>query len=484
MSTEFPLRMVSDEQFDALRSYLLASGYSEEFLLRHFEAVSLHELMMARGARREMFEQRYRGDSLPLFLARFFLAGIASTAEELHQHVPASIQETLGASGLLNGELRCPVLLHPALGFFVASDRMGYEGTDFVMSGSEGLCRQFMRYIGTAPCGRFLDMGTGSGLAAMIASAYAHEVWAVDIVERAVRYAEWNCRLNGLTNVRVVQGDLFEPVRGLRFDRIASNPPFEPSLTGDMVFSCGGPDGEAILARLIAETPDYLAEGGRLYCQVEGTDRAGETLDQRIVRWLGPAAAYCDTALFVRDRFEPMHFAIQQAVLDNQDATAVERWAELYGGLQARAVIIGHLLLQRHGDVRASFHRRGEYHHEAPIADLESCFEGELAIAKEGIHTVRPTPQTAWELHVRHKPHEGELRPQRYTFVTNFPLQGNWEVPAWLARVVSRCDGRITAGQHAQWAEANAGVSEEEFYRSFQLLLWAGVLGGHREEAA
>lgn len=482
MSTEFPLRMVAAGEFDALRSYLGASGYSEEFLLEHFGAVSLHELLMARGTRQEAFEQLYQGDSLPLFLARLLMGGMAVTAEELNRYVPAPIQQTLRATGLLNDQLRCPVLVHSAFGLFVASDRIGYEGTDFVMSGAEGLCRQFLRYTGTAPCGRFLDMGTGAGIAAMLASSFAREVWAVDIVARAVRFAEWNCRLNGLTNVRVMQGDLFEPVRGIIFDRIVSNPPFEPSLTGSSIFACGGEDGEAILARLIAETPDYLAEGGRLYCQVEGTDRVGETLDHRMVRWLGSAAASCDTALFVRDRFEPMHFAMQQVVLSNEDATAVEQWAELYGRLQARGVIIGHMILQRHDGSRRSFHRRAQYYSEASIADLEACFDAEIAIALQGVHAVRPVPRAGWELHVRHRPHNGDLRPERYTFVTYSPLEGEWAVPAWLARVVSRCDGQITAEQHARWAETNAGVPEEEIYRGLGLLLWAGVLGSHGEE--
>jgi len=474
--------MAVADEFGVLCSFLRASGYSEEFLLEHFEAVSLHELLMSRGARWETFEQRYRGESLPLFLARLFLGGMAVTEEELNRYVPAPIQQTLRATGMLNQQLRCPVLVHPAFGLFVASDRIGYGGADFVMSGAEGLCRQFLRYIGTAPCGRFLDMGTGAGIAAMVASSFAHEVWAVDIVERAVRFAEWNCRLNGLTNVRVMQGDLFEPVRGLSFDRIVSNPPFEPSLTGGVVYACGGEDGEAILARLIAEAPEYLAEGGRLYCQVEGTDRVGERLDQRVVRWLGPASSGCDTALFVRDRFEPMNFAMQQVVLGNEDATAVERWAELYGRLQAWGVIIGHVILQRHDGSRGSFHRRAQYHAEASIADLEACFDREVASASEGVSAVRPAPRAGWELHVRHRPHNGDLRPQRYTFVTDFPLEGEWDVPEWLARVVSRCDGQIAAEQHARWAEANAGVPEEEFYRSLRLLLWAGVLESAGED--
>ncbi len=476
MSIEIPVRMTNPAAFAALRRFLEASGYSEAFLLEHFGAVSLHELLFAGGARQQAFAERYRGDSLVLFLARLLFGGIAASEEELRRYLPDEIETALGETGLLDGQRRCPVLLHPALGLFVASDRKDYAGADFVMSGSEGLCRLFLRFIGTSPCGTFLDMGTGAGIAAMLASRYAREVWAVDIVERAVRYAKWNCALNGVENVTVLQGDLFEPVRGMRFDRIASNPPFEPSLTGDAVFSCGGEDGEAILARLIAETPRHLAPGGRLYCQVEGTDRANESLDERIVRWLGNEAGAHDTALFVRDTYDPLDFASQQVVHSNQDAATMERWTELYGKLQARAVTMGHLIVQRHEASREGFHRRAKFHPDATIADLERCVDEAAYIASSAMEEIRPAPGAGWELHVRHRPQGGDLRPLSYTFVTESPLQGEWSVPAWVARIVSRTDGAITAERHARWAEANAGVRAQECYSWLRLLLWAGVL--------
>ncbi|MBL8174615.1 MAG: methyltransferase [Bryobacterales bacterium] len=482
MPAEIPLRFVAKDEFATLRSFLEASGYSEAFLLEHFGAVSLHDLLGASGARRQAFDDRYRGEGLPLFLARLFFGGKQATGAELDRYVPAGVQTTLRGTGLLDDAMRCPVLLHPAFGFCIASDRTDYAGADFVMSGAEGLCRQFVRYIGKEPCGRFLDMGTGAGIAALVASSFAREVWAVDIVERAVRYAEWNCGLNLAENIHVRQGDLFEPVRGMRFDRIVCNPPFEPSLTGDVVFSCGGEDGEAILARLIAETPQYLAPAGRLYCQVEGTDREAETLDRRVVRWLGEAGAEHDSALFVRDRYEPMQFAIRQTVLSNHDSAAVEQWAELYGRLGARAVLIGHLIVERHEGTRRSFHLRGQYDPEASIRDLEGCFDRQVAVAGGEFREFRPVLQGGWELHVRHKPVQGDMHPERYTFVTRAPLPEEWDVSPWMARMVTRCDGAITMEQHARWAETNAGVGAEEFAGGMRLLTWAGVLAPSRGE--
>lgn len=72
-----------------------------------------------------------------------------------------------------------------------------------------------------------LDMGTGSGVCAVAAALHAAHVMAVDISQAAVRCAQLNVALNALDHkVEVLQGDLFAPFCGHRFDVILFNPPF------------------------------------------------------------------------------------------------------------------------------------------------------------------------------------------------------------------------------------------------------------------
>jgi len=72
-----------------------------------------------------------------------------------------------------------------------------------------------------------LDMGTGSGVCAVLAAKYARRVVAVDINPAAVRCAGINALLNHLERkIDVRDGDLFAPVAGERFDLILFNPPF------------------------------------------------------------------------------------------------------------------------------------------------------------------------------------------------------------------------------------------------------------------
>jgi release factor glutamine methyltransferase len=72
-----------------------------------------------------------------------------------------------------------------------------------------------------------LDMGTGSGVCAIVAAQHARRVVAVDINPAAVRCAAVNAQLNHLEHkIDILHGDLFDPVRQQRFDLILFNPPF------------------------------------------------------------------------------------------------------------------------------------------------------------------------------------------------------------------------------------------------------------------
>lgn len=77
------------------------------------------------------------------------------------------------------------------------------------------------------PDAEVLDMGTGSGVCAVVAAGHARRVVAVDINPAAVRCASVNALLNGLEDkIEGRHGDLFQPVAEERFDLILFNPPF------------------------------------------------------------------------------------------------------------------------------------------------------------------------------------------------------------------------------------------------------------------
>ena len=129
------------------------------------------------------------------------------------------------------------------------------------------------------PGSTVLDLCTGSGAVAIAAAlAGAGEVTAVDVSRRSALAVRLNAALNGV-RVRALQGDLFGPVAGRRFDLIVSNPPYLPGELPERGASRaweGGADGRAFIDRIIAGAPDHLRPGGSLlliHSSVCGTDR-------------------------------------------------------------------------------------------------------------------------------------------------------------------------------------------------------------------
>ena len=132
---------------------------------------------------------------------------------------------------------------------------------------------------------RVLDLCTGSGcLAVLAALRFPNAVIdAVDISVDALAVAARNVAEHGLNErITLHSGDLFGPVGGARYDLIVSNPPYvdadgmavlppecrhEPALALD-----GGPDGIAIVQRIIDNAGRHLTGNAGLLCEI-GRDR-------------------------------------------------------------------------------------------------------------------------------------------------------------------------------------------------------------------
>lgn len=117
---------------------------------------------------------------------------------------------------------------------------------------------------------RILEVCAGTGAVAIEAARIGPvSVTAVDISARAVLAAWINSRLRRLP-IRVLRGDLFEPVAGEMFDLIAANPPYVPGGGGPPPryrrARCwdGGRHGRLMIDRICTEAPSLLAPGGVL----------------------------------------------------------------------------------------------------------------------------------------------------------------------------------------------------------------------------
>lgn len=165
---------------------------------------------------------------------------------------------------------------------------------------TEILVEAALARLGSVESPQVLDIGTGSG--AIIISVLANipnaQGAAVDISADALAVASENAKLNDVsTRLNFLQGDLFAPVYGHKFDAVLSNPPYipaadiaglepevrrEPSLALD-----GGKDGLNYYRRIIKEGPAYLKQGGFIALEVgvgQAAQVAGLAEEQRILR--------------------------------------------------------------------------------------------------------------------------------------------------------------------------------------------------------
>lgn len=111
---------------------------------------------------------------------------------------------------------------------------------------------------------RVLDMGTGSGVSALLAARAGSDVVAVDVNAEAVECARANAERNRLADqITFVHGDLFHGVEGT-FDLIILDPPFRWFEPRDLLERSHTDADYRTLTRFVAEAPGRLRVGGRI----------------------------------------------------------------------------------------------------------------------------------------------------------------------------------------------------------------------------
>lgn len=144
---------------------------------------------------------------------------------------------------------------------------------------TETLCEAALKILRAQSAPQALDLCAGSGAIGLSLAALAPgaRVTLSDVSEGACAVARINRDRLGV-QAEILQGDLFAPVRGRRFDVIVCNPPYiptdelgllqpevrrEPSLALD-----GGADGLAFYRRIAQAYRAHLRPGGALLVEI------------------------------------------------------------------------------------------------------------------------------------------------------------------------------------------------------------------------
>lgn len=126
-----------------------------------------------------------------------------------------------------------------------------------------------------------VDICTGSGCLAVLAAKFFPQamVDAVDLSADALDVARLNLAEHDVEDqVALIEGDLFVPLAGRKYDLIITNPPYvdhaaldgyppefraEPEMAHD-----GGADGLDLVRKIIEQAADHLNPGGGMICEI------------------------------------------------------------------------------------------------------------------------------------------------------------------------------------------------------------------------
>ncbi len=111
-----------------------------------------------------------------------------------------------------------------------------------------------------------LDIGTGTGILAIISAKKGANVIGCDINDKSIELARINGKLNNV-KIEFVKSDLFENIHK-KFDIIIFNPPYLPSdkknfLTEDLIEKAWNDDGT--IKRFFNAVENYLKRDGKFY---------------------------------------------------------------------------------------------------------------------------------------------------------------------------------------------------------------------------
>ncbi|MGP9723418.1 DUF7782 domain-containing protein [Corynebacterium sp. AOP40-9SA-29] len=132
---------------------------------------------------------------------------------------------------------------------------------------------------------RLLDLGTGSGVLALMLNA--RQIVATDVHDRALGFARASLRSSTGRDVDWRCGSWFEPVEGEEFDRIVSNPPFVVGPAQDgQIYRDSGLGLDDATRTVVQGAADHLSPGGTAHLLGAWATSLSESAASRVAGWI------------------------------------------------------------------------------------------------------------------------------------------------------------------------------------------------------
>lgn len=486
-------RLGSDAEFAAVRGMLAQCGFTSERICERLGIAGTGEYQPIWRGRTNLLVAEQAVDALILLL----MDGEYVAGETLQRLLPAGAMGHMEALGLV---ARDPVrnemwfagcTMFATRGMVLASDRVSSldraplpPAADVVYPAAIENTVTFMATLPETPCDALLDVGTGSGIAALDGARYARHAWGTDIAARSVQFAEFNRRLNGIQNATMLEGDLFAPVEGLTFDRIVTHPPYVPARKNTMIFRDGGEDGEQILRRIVEGVPQFLRPGGRFCTMVTAADCEGQPFEDRLRLWLGAAQGEFDLVLAAYTLTGPKDLAANSFLGQHTAVEDILYRHEIWARRKVQFLFHGSVLIRRHETARPAITSRVLKGEGFTPRHVEWLLDWSIEIRdvarQESLMGVRPFLSPHAEMGVVHRVRDGQLVPEVFSLRGNRPFESECMLQPWLAQIAAQCDGKTSWSEHLENAKRMAMVSGEttagEFLAVLEPLVSNGLL--------
>jgi SAM-dependent methyltransferase len=320
-----PVSHFPPEVIDALREVFLASGFA------------------ASSKRHSADESLVLGT-----LKRLFIYGEAvPTDEATSAFSPLNLIELIHG-GLLyqeNDQVQSLLQVQIYQGLIFFSDFIRNEpASDFVLP--VGPAGKYLAYLTIRrPVHTVLDLGCGCGIQSILAAQHCSRVIATDINPRALALTRLNADLNEVTNIEILEGSFFEPVKGRTFDLIIANLPYVITPQNGLIYRDTIQPGDAGLRQLIREIPTFLAEGGT-------AELLANWVHERVEPWWQPlrtslAGLEVDAWLIYNGSKDPEAYAGMWLKNEQESAKTKEDWLKWYNNQRIEQIALGAVILRR-----------------------------------------------------------------------------------------------------------------------------------------
>ena len=110
---------------------------------------------------------------------------------------------------------------------------------------------------------KILDLCSGTGIQAILLAKSAKRIIGIELSPAAVNVSQFNVVLNNVEDkVKILHGDLYKPVKNVKFDLIVSNPPSipVPDTLKYPICGRGGEDGSLVLKNIFNNISNYMTK--------------------------------------------------------------------------------------------------------------------------------------------------------------------------------------------------------------------------------